>query len=72
MHLTEICDDDLARPIQINVETTQASRAGGGLHIQDEMNQAACAGERPVIDLINDEEHARSLELMAAHSFPRW
>ncbi len=43
------------------------------LGIQKDVNAAACNLGRPVIDLINDEEHARILELIAANTWPdRW
>lgn len=43
------------------------------LAIQDEVNQAACREGRPLIDLINEEEHARILELISANTWPdRW
>lgn len=43
------------------------------LGIQDEVNRAAHNLGRPTIDLINEEEHARILELIAANTWPdRW
>ena len=43
------------------------------LAIQNEVNQAACEQGRPLIDLINDEEHARILELIELNTWPdRW
>lgn len=43
------------------------------LAIQDEVNEAAIARNRPLIRLINDEELARIEELIAASTYPeRW
>ena len=43
------------------------------LAIQNEINQAARKLQRPLIDLVNEEEHARILDLMAADTWPeRW
>lgn len=43
------------------------------LAIQNEVNQMAHEQRRPLIDLINDEEHARILELIEANTWPdRW
>lgn len=40
------------------------------LAIQDEINQAATTQNRPMIDLINDEELTRIKELIAANTYP--
>ena len=53
----------------------EARRAGlaAVLSIQDDTNQIARTQGRPLIDLINDEEQARILELIAADTWPdRW
>jgi DNA sulfur modification protein DndC len=43
------------------------------LRIQDEINTYAQANDRPVISLIDPEEHARILELIAANTWPdKW
>jgi DNA sulfur modification protein DndC len=43
------------------------------LSIQDEVNGAAREQNRPLIDLINEEEYARILELIEANTWPdRW
>nr|WP_242032498.1 MULTISPECIES: phosphoadenosine phosphosulfate reductase family protein [unclassified Coleofasciculus] len=43
------------------------------LAIQDEVNQAAIAQNRPTISLINQEEHTRIEELIAANTYPeKW
>lgn len=64
-----------ANPMRLGPYTMEARRAGLAqvLSIQDEINQAARAQGRPVIDLINAEEHQRILELIAADTWPeRW
>lgn len=64
-----------ANPDRMGPYTMEARRYGLSvvLTIQDEINQAACVQGRPLIDLINEEEHARILELMAANTWPyRW
>lgn len=40
------------------------------LRIQEDVNSAAREQGRPLIDLINEEEHIRILELMAANTWP--
>lgn len=55
--------------------TMEARRYALGevLGIQDEINGAAKCEGRPEVSLINDEEHARILELIAANTFPnKW
>ncbi|GHO94815.1 hypothetical protein KSF_048630 [Reticulibacter mediterranei] len=43
------------------------------LAIQNEVNRTASEQGRPLIDLINEEEHARILELIALNTWPdRW
>jgi len=64
-----------ANPMRLGPYTMEARRAGLSqvLTIQDDINQIARAPGRPLIDLINDEEHARILELIAADTWPdRW
>ena len=41
------------------------------LGIQDEINASAVLHDRPQISLINDEEHGRILELIAANTWPQ-
>ena len=46
---------------------------GEVLAIQTEVNAAAAEQGRPLIDILNDEEHARIRELIAANTWPqRW
>jgi DNA sulfur modification protein DndC len=64
-----------ANPMRLGPYTMEARHAGLAqvLAIQDEINQAARLHGRPLIDLINDEEHARILELIEADTWPdRW
>lgn len=64
-----------ANPMRMGPYTMDARRYGLAqvLSIQDEINTAACEQGRPAVDLINDEEHARILELIAANTWPdRW
>jgi DNA sulfur modification protein DndC len=43
------------------------------LEIQDEINEAAHVEGRPIVELINEEEHGRILELIEANTWPnRW
>jgi DNA sulfur modification protein DndC len=43
------------------------------LSIQEEVNAAALMQNRPLIDLINEEEHARILQLQSENTWPnRW
>lgn len=62
-------------PMRMGPYTIEARRAGLAqvLAIQDDINTAARAQGRPCIDLINTEEHARILELIAANTWPeKW
>ena len=64
-----------ANPMRLGPLTMDARRAGLAevLAIQEEVNTAARELGRPCIDLINAEEHARILELIAANTWPdRW
>ncbi len=64
-----------AHPMRLGPYTMEARRAGlaAVLTIQDEVNQVAHTRNRPRIDLINEEEHQRILELIAADTWPdRW
>lgn len=64
-----------ANPMRLGPLTMDARRAGLAevLAIQSEVNTAALALGRPTIDLINQEEHARILELIEANTWPeRW
>jgi DNA sulfur modification protein DndC len=64
-----------ANPMRLGPYTMEARCAGlwQVLTIQDEVNQAAHTRNRPHIDLINAEEQARILELIAADTWPdRW
>lgn len=62
-------------PMRMGPYTMEARRYGLAqvLAIQDGVNTAARAQNRPQIDLINDEEHARILELIEANTWPdKW
>ena len=62
-------------PMRLGPYTMEARRAGLAqvLAMQDEINTAAHLQGRPVIDLLNVEEHARIVDLMAADTWPeRW
>ena len=64
-----------ANPMRLGPYTMEARSAGPAavLTIQDDTNQIARTQGRPLIDLINDEEQARILELIAADTWPdRW
>jgi DNA sulfur modification protein DndC len=64
-----------SNPQRLGPLTMEARRYGleGVLTIQREINEAADKLARPNIDLINNEEHARILELMAANTWPnKW
>jgi DNA sulfur modification protein DndC len=64
-----------AHSMRLGPYTMEARRAGlaAVLTIQDEVNQVAHTRGRPRIDLINAEEQARILELIAADTWPdRW
>jgi DNA sulfur modification protein DndC len=53
--------------------TMEARRYGLSqvLSIQEEVNTAARLQDRPLIDLINDEEHDRILELIETNTWPQ-
>src|SRR5579884_885242 len=61
-----------ANPMRMGPYTMEARRYGLSvvLAIQDEVNSAARAQGRPEIDLINEEERVRILELMEADTWP--
>lgn len=64
-----------ANPMRMGPYTMDARRYGLAqvLGIQGEINHAARELGRPEVDLINEEEHARVLELIAANTWPdRW
>lgn len=64
-----------ANPDRMGPYTMETRRYGLSvvLGIQEEVNTAARAQGRPLIDLINEEEHARILELIGANTWPyRW
>lgn len=64
-----------ANPMRMGPYTMKARREGLAevLDIQEEINTAAFAQGRPLVDLLNNEEHARILELIAANTWPdRW
>lgn len=64
-----------ANPMRMGPYTMDARRYGLAqvLAIQDEINATALEQGRPTVDLINEEEHARILELIAANTWPdRW
>ncbi|MDQ2902988.1 MAG: phosphoadenosine phosphosulfate reductase family protein [Chloroflexota bacterium] len=64
-----------ANPMRMGPLTMEARRAGLAevLAIQEEISRAALAHERPRMDLINEEERARILELIEANTWPdRW
>lgn len=64
-----------ANPMRMGPYTMDARRYGLSqvLAIQNEINTAAHAQGRPLVDLINAEEHARILELIEANTWPdRW
>lgn len=65
----------VSNPMRMGPYTMEARRYGLAqvLGIQEEVNQAARMQGRPLIDLINEEEHARILELIEANTWPdRW
>jgi len=62
-------------PMRMGPYTMEARRAGLSqvLTIQEEINTAARVEGRPLIDLINEEEHQRILELIEANTWPeKW
>jgi DNA sulfur modification protein DndC len=62
-------------PMRMGPYTMEARRYGLAqvLSIQEEVNAAATVSKRPVIDLINEEEHGRILTLIEANTWPdRW
>ncbi len=64
-----------ANPDRMGPYTMEARRYGLAqvLGIQEEINTAARMQRRPLVDLINAEEHTRILELMEAKTWPaRW
>jgi DNA sulfur modification protein DndC len=64
-----------ANPMRLGPLTMVARHYGLAqiLDIQQQVNQAALALGRPTIDLLNTEEEARILELIAANTWPeRW
>lgn len=64
-----------ANPMRMGPYTMDARRYGLAqvMSIQNEINAAACEQGRPMVDLINEEEHARILALIAANTWPdRW
>lgn len=64
-----------SNPMRMGPYTMDARRYGlaSVLAIQDEINRSAFAHGRPCIDLINEVEHARILELIEANTWPdRW
>lgn len=64
-----------SNPMRMGPYTMEARRYGLAqvLAVQDEVNKVAHLQGRPLIDLINDEEHARILELIEANTWPdRW
>jgi|SRR5882762_332437 len=64
-----------ANPNRLGPYTMEARRYGLAqvLNIQEEINQAAREQGRPLVDLINEEEHLRILELIEANTWPyRW
>lgn len=64
-----------ANPMRMGPYTMDARRYGLAqvLAIQEEINKAAQAQGRPLVDLINTEEHARILELIDANTWPdKW
>jgi DNA sulfur modification protein DndC len=64
-----------SNPMRMGPYTMEARRNGLAqvLAIQDEINSAARTLHRLLVDLINGEEHARILELIAANTWPeKW
>lgn len=64
-----------ANPMRMGPYTMDARRYGLAyvLGIQEEINMAARGQGRPIIDLINNEEHARILALIKDNTWPdRW
>ena len=64
-----------ANPMRMGPLTMEARRFGLGevLAIQAQVNRVARAEGRPCIDLINEEEHQRILDLIAQNTWPnRW
>jgi DNA sulfur modification protein DndC len=62
-------------PMRMGPYTMEARSYGLGqvLGIQEEVNVAARLGNRPLIDLINEEEYARILQLQSENTWPnRW
>ena len=59
-------------PMRMGPYTMEARRYGLAqvLAIQEEVNQVARQQGRPLIDLINEQEHARILELIEANTWP--
>jgi len=62
-----------ANPMRMGPLTIEARKHGlqEVLAIQDEINQVAEREDRPYIDLINKEEHARILELIENNTWPQ-
>ncbi len=61
-----------SNPMRMGPLTMEARRLGlfEVFLIQEEINRAANAQGRPEVSLINDEEHGRIKELMAANTWP--
>jgi DNA sulfur modification protein DndC len=62
-------------PMRMGPYTMEARKFGLAqvLEIQNEINTVACMQNRPLIDLINREEHARIIELIEANTWPdKW
>ncbi len=64
-----------ANPMRMGPYTMDARRYGLAqvLALQEEVNRSAREENHPLIDLINEEEHSRILELIAANTWPdKW
>jgi len=64
-----------SNPMRMGPLTMTARRSGLSevLSIQEQVNEVAREQNRPLIDLINAEEHARILELIEANTWPdKW
>jgi DNA sulfur modification protein DndC len=64
-----------ANPMRLGPYTLEARRYGLAqvLTIQGEINHAARKQGRPLVDLVNEEEYIRILELIAANTWPdKW
>ena len=61
-----------ANPMRMGPLTMEARRSGLAevLAIQEQVNRVARTEGRPCIDLINDEEHQRILDLIAHNTWP--